>query len=79
MVLLDHTTLPAFRDGNAEAPADEWFWSSTQYSAHLAWGQFFNEGCQIKESAGWAVAVRKVKVYRAASSGEHAQHFGDHR
>jgi hypothetical protein len=61
----EQTTIPWFREGNAEALANEWFWSSTQYSAHLAWGQFFNEGCQdltTKESAGWAVAVRRVKV-----------------
>jgi hypothetical protein len=60
------TTTSCFREGNAEALANEWFWSSTQYSAHLAWGQFFNEGCQdltTKDSAGWAVAVRRVKVH----------------
>jgi hypothetical protein len=76
------TTIPGFREGNTEALPDEWFWSSTQYSAHLAWGQFFNEGCQdltIKESAGWAVAVRRVKVHAAGSSGRHAQPVGDHR
>jgi hypothetical protein len=76
------TAFPSFRQSNAEALADEWFWSSTQYSAHLAWGQFFNEGCQdltIKESPGRAVAVRRVRLHTAGPSGRHAQPVGDHR
>jgi hypothetical protein len=62
----EQTTTSCFREGNAEALANEWFWSSTQYSAHLAWGQFFDEGCQdlsSKDSAGWAAAVRRVKLH----------------
>lgn len=42
---------------------DDWFWSSTQYSANDAWYQYFNDGTQdwnLKFSKGRARAVRRV-------------------
>jgi len=44
---------------------DDWHWSSTQYSAHLAWDQGFDGGSQLnggKDSALRARAVRRFLI-----------------
>lgn len=59
------TAVVAFQDGGAEAFEDEWFWSSSQYSADGAWGQGFYGGSQYragKDGGGRAVAVRRLKI-----------------
>ncbi|OVE45611.1 DUF1566 domain-containing protein [Chromobacterium violaceum] len=40
------TVASAFQDGGAEAFEDVWYWSSTQFSPHDAWGQDFADGDQ---------------------------------
>jgi hypothetical protein len=44
-------------DGNWE------YWSSSEYSAHLAWVQHFSDGWQGAESKTWAWAVRAVRAF----------------
>ena len=59
------TSAAAFQDGGDEAMEDAWYWSSTQYSAHLAWGQGFGGGIQNdydKSYEGRARAVRRFKL-----------------
>ena len=45
---------------------DGWYWSSTQYSADLAWYQYFDDGLQyfslVKANKGRARAVRRLLV-----------------
>lgn len=38
-----------------------WHWSSTQYSAHGAWGQYFVDGYQDISNKGIELAVRAVR------------------
>jgi hypothetical protein len=59
------TPVELFREGGAEAFADEWYWTSTQYSAHDAWYQDFTDGNQsayYKDGRGRVRAVRRVKI-----------------
>jgi hypothetical protein len=42
-----------------------WYWSSTQYSAYYAWGQFFGDGYQsgnVKDFQARARAVRRFLI-----------------
>lgn len=44
---------------------DDWFWSSTQYSAYYAWGQFFDSGSAVNDDKDYvasAVAVRSLFI-----------------
>lgn len=41
------TALDAFKAGGEQAFDDTWYWSSTQYSANLAWSQTFDVGYQL--------------------------------
>jgi hypothetical protein len=63
--------LPAQRELNlcyATIPgkfAPDWYWTSTQSSAHGAWGQYFDDGNQFfayKSYAGRARAVRRLFI-----------------
>ncbi|PRP68627.1 DUF1566 domain-containing protein [Chromobacterium amazonense] len=59
------TAASAFQDGGAEAFADVWYWSSTQYSPHDAWGQDFDDGYQghcHRHGELRARAVRRVRI-----------------
>jgi len=59
------TSAEAFREGGREALEDTWYWSSTQYSAHLAWYQDFVDGGQDfigKLNELRARAVRRFKA-----------------
>lgn len=59
------TPVELFREGAAEAFEESWYWSSTQYSANLAWGQLFAGGRQYasyKGLTGRARAVRRIKI-----------------
>jgi hypothetical protein len=44
---------------------DDWYWSSTQYSAGSAWFQVFGDGFQLtayKYTTGRARAVRRIEI-----------------
>jgi len=64
--------LPAQREQNLcfatildQFETDDWYWSSTQYSAGNAWGQDFDDGSQDyanKYYPGRARAVRRIEI-----------------
>lgn len=59
------TEVGLFRKGSAEAFDDEWYWSSTQHSAHCAWGQYFVDGgagYPGKLCYGRVRAFRSIKI-----------------
>lgn len=59
------TAVELFRKGNAEAFDDDWYWTSTQSSAHLAWYQLFGDGSQdhaSKLNSGRVRAFRSIKL-----------------
>lgn len=59
------TSVPAFQAGGEQAFDERWYWSSSQYSAGGAWGQYFLNGSQsyYDESAvGRARAVRLIQL-----------------
>lgn len=59
------TSVNLFRQGGSEAFEPTWYWSSTQYSANLAWLQDFGGGLQFaygKVYRGLVRAVRRFKV-----------------
>jgi hypothetical protein len=59
------TPVELFRSGGAEAFEADWYWSSTQYSATSAWGQYFYDGGQgsaNKVSKGRVRLVRSIKL-----------------
>jgi hypothetical protein len=59
------TSVQAFAPGGAEAFEPTWYWSSTQYSRHYAWIQYFGDGSQLindKDSQARARAVRRFIV-----------------
>lgn len=65
LLLPGQTPVELFREGGAEAFDDEWYWSSTQYSATSAWGQYFGGGCQgyaCKDYSGRVRAFRSIKL-----------------
>jgi hypothetical protein len=44
---------------------DDWYWSSTQYSADTAWDQGFGDGTQLnayKDNTSRARAVRRIEI-----------------
>jgi len=42
---------------------DDWYWSSTQYSRHYAWFQFFGYGFQDYGDKGYEAHVRAVRRF----------------
>lgn len=59
------TPVELFRGDGAEALEPTWYWTSTQYSAYLAWIQDFADGGQsyaYKNYTGRARAVRRIKI-----------------
>lgn len=57
------TTVEAFKAGGAEAFADEWHLSSTQYSvAGYAWVQDFDNGTQLDNDKSYERRVRAVRL-----------------
>ena len=59
------TSATDFKSGGTEAFAAGLYWSSTEYSATFAWGQFFDNGDQgniAKSASGRVRAVRRVAV-----------------
>ncbi|WP_377153292.1 DUF1566 domain-containing protein [Roseateles sp. UC29_93] len=65
LALPGQTHSAEFKDGGSQAMEERWYWSSTQYSAHTAWGQSFDVGSQVsvgKDGEGRARAVRRFKL-----------------
>lgn len=59
------TDVELFRKGGSEAFDDDWYWSSTQYSAYGAWYQGFGGGGQgyaFKGRYGRVRAFRSIKL-----------------
>jgi hypothetical protein len=59
------TAATDFQTGNTEAFAADFYWSSTENSATLAWGQIFDNGDQgpnTKANSSYVRAVRRVAV-----------------
>ena len=64
-LLPGQTDVELFRKGGEEAFEADWYWTSTQYSAGLAWGQGFAGGGQDvadKDDQGRVRAVRRLKI-----------------
>ncbi|WP_421885205.1 DUF1566 domain-containing protein [Methylibium sp.] len=57
------TALGAFGEGGTEAFADEWYWSSTQYSPHDAWLQGFDDGGQVTNDKAYEARARAVRRF----------------
>jgi hypothetical protein len=55
------TTLAAFQEGGAEAFRDTWYWSSSQRSAHYAFGLTFDDGGQYVTVKSYELRVRPVR------------------
>ena len=59
------TDVVAFRSGGTEAFAAVFYWSSTEFSSLVAWGQIFSDGDQdriTKDTENYVRAVRRVAV-----------------
>lgn len=57
----EQTVASAFQDGGAEAFADVWYWSSTQYSPDNAWIQDFDDGFQLTYHKDYELRARAVR------------------
>ena len=57
------TSAEAFRHGGAEALADVWYWSSTQFSRDSAWGQYFYDGSQGSNDKSYEAPCRLVRRF----------------
>ncbi len=55
------TSVDDFKDENAEAFDDVWYWSSTQSSAYYAYVQAFGDGTQYHYDKGTGRRVRPVR------------------
>jgi hypothetical protein len=65
LLLPGQTSVELFREGGAEAFNDDWYWTSTQYSALYAWYQTFDDGHQYyayKSHSGRVRAFRSIKL-----------------
>lgn len=58
------TECTAFQDGQPEAFAAAWYWSSTQYSAYGAFFQAFSDGDQFTNDKGDRGRVRAVRRFK---------------
>jgi hypothetical protein len=58
------TNVAAFRVGNTEAFADNYFWSSTEDSAPYAWGQYFNSVYPGAQGNGNKTDEVSVRAFR---------------
>jgi hypothetical protein len=55
------TSVAPFQDDGAEAFADTWYWSSSQYSATNAWFQNFDDGYQHYDGERNELRARAVR------------------
>ena len=58
------TTVEALQDGAPDALANDWHWTSTQYSSVNAWSQISdgNQGWYFKDFTGRVRAVRMIQL-----------------
>ena len=59
------TSVSLFQSGGSEAFAADYYWSSSEYSAADAWGQYFTNGTQsnsYKNNSYYVRAVRRLPV-----------------
>lgn len=61
------TAADAFQAGGDEAFEDIWHWSSTQYSALSAWGQYFGDGLQDGSGKFYEFRARAVRRFISPS------------
>ena len=61
------TSVAAFRVGNSEAFADNYFWSSTEYSAPGAWHQYFASGGPGYQNGATKTDAYYVRAFRRLS------------
>jgi hypothetical protein len=59
---ITQTSVQAFQEGGAEAFEEAWYWSSSQYSAGGAWGQFFDDGFQTSLDKSYEARARAVRL-----------------
>jgi hypothetical protein len=59
------TDVAAFQEGGAEAFDEDWYWSSTQYSADIAWSQLFYDGYQGSDDKSYEGLARAVRRFKA--------------
>jgi len=57
----EQTTAELFQNSAAEAFEPAWYWSSTQFSANLAYVQYFSRGYQNSSHKGIDCRVRAVR------------------
>ena len=55
------TSVEDFQSGGAEAFEDEWYWSSSQFSAYYAWLQYFIDGTQYGDGKSDEFRARAVR------------------
>ncbi len=56
------TSASAFQDEGPEAFEENWYWSSTQFSANFGWIQDFYNGCQGNNVKGEQLRARAVRT-----------------
>ncbi|BAE49261.1 DUF1566 domain-containing protein [Paramagnetospirillum magneticum] len=57
----EQTTAEAFKKGGAEAFAQDWYWTSTEFGSGSAWVQLFDTGYQGSYGKDWSARVRAVR------------------
>jgi len=55
------TSATAFKTGGTEAFGTSFYWSSTEYNAVNAWGQYFDDGNQYYTTKSYTRSVRAVR------------------
>ena len=61
------TVVEAYRDGQPDAFAPEWYWSSTQCSAHYAFSQYFYGGTQSYYGKYGKLRARAVRMIQLSN------------
>jgi hypothetical protein len=59
----EQTAAEAFRAGGEQAFEEQWYWSSTQFSRHHAWYQYFDDGYQYYGDEDYQARVRAVRRF----------------
>lgn len=64
---LQQTTAEHFRADGSQAFDPTWHWSSSQYSADCAWGQYFGNGGQSSNGKKFQARARAVRMVQVSS------------
>ncbi len=62
------TSVSVFREGGAEAFEEAWYWTSTQFSASLAFNQYFYGGSQDSSGKKYEGRCRAVRMIQLSPS-----------